>query len=315
VRGPLTGDESETGENYMTLKSKVSLTSGMLAAALLVSAAAASAQTQSQSQPQSQSGQTPAPATTDKGKTGATGTTGNSMTLDDPNPAPTNEENAAYKAITDTPETDIPKRLELSAAFLEKYPNSRYRSSVYSVEVMGYLQQGDVAKMEEAGDKELQAKPDDVQVMAVMAQTIPRAISSKTPDPAKELAKAEGYAKKAIELAPTMAKPVNVTDDSFSTVKSETLAMAHSGLGLVYIRRNQYSDAVPELNQAVTIDPHPDQVNYYLLGMANAKTSHFDDSAAAYNKCAAMPGSMSETCKKGAEETKKLSQTQLSAPK
>ncbi len=303
----------------MTLTSKLSLTSGMLAAALLVSAAAASAQTQSQSgsqpQPQSQSGQTPAPATGKTGATGTTGTTGNSMTLDDPNPAPTAEENTAYKAITDTPETDIPKRLELSAAFLEKYPNSRYRSSVYSVEVMGYLQQGDVPKMEEAGDKELQAKPDDVQVMAIMAQTIPRAISSKTPEPAKELTKAETYAKKVIELAPTMAKPVSVTDDSFTTVKAETLAMAHSGLGLVYIRRNQYSEAVPELNQAVTIDPHPDQVNYYLLGMANAKTSHFDDSAAAYNKCAAMPGSMSETCKKGAEETKKLSQTQLSAPK
>ena len=237
------------------------------------------------------------------------------MTLDDPNPAPTAEENTAYKAITDTPETDVPKRLELSQAFLEKYPNSRYRSSVYSVEVMGYLQQGDVAKMEEAGDKELQAKPDDVQVMAIMAQTIPRAMSSRTVDPAKQLTKAEAYAKKVIELAPTMAKPANVTDDSFSSVKAETLAMAHSGLGLVYIRRNQYSDAVPELNQAVTIDPHPDQVNYYLLGMANAKTSHFDDSQAAYNKCAAMPGSMAETCKKGAEETKKLSQTQLSAPK
>lgn len=292
----------------MTTKSNTWLTSGMLAAAMLVAAAGANAQ---YSSPAAQNPPpTPAPAATDKSKAA-----GNTMALDDPNPAPTAEENAAYKAITDTPETDIPKRLELSQDFVQKYPTSRYRSSVYSVMVMGYLQQGDVPKMEEAGDKELAINPNDVQVMAIMAQTLPRAMNSKTPDPQKELAKAEGYARKAIELTPTMPKPANVTDDSFSTVKNETLAMAHSGLGLVLIRRSAFSDAIPELNQAVTIDPHPDQVNYYLLGMANVKASHFDDSTTAYNKCAAMPGSMTETCKKGAEEAKKLAATQLSAPK
>jgi Tfp pilus assembly protein PilF len=292
----------------MTFKSNTWLTSGMLAAAMLVGTTAANAQ---YSSPAAQNPQpTPAPAATDKSKPA-----GNAMALDDPNPAPTAEENAAYKAITDTPETDTAKRLELSQDFVQKFPASRYRSSVYSVMVMGYLQQGDVAKMEEAGDKELAINPNDVQVMAIMAQTLPRAMNSKTPDPQKELAKAEGYARKAIELTPTMAKPANVTDDSFSTVKNETLAMAHSGLGLVLIRRSAFADAIPELNQAVTIDPHPDQVNFYLLGMANAKASHFDDSTTAYNKCATMQGPMQETCKKGAEETKKLAGTQLSAPK
>jgi tetratricopeptide (TPR) repeat protein len=290
----------------MTFRTNTWLTSGLLAAAMLASATAVVAQN-----PPPANSQNPPPASTDKTKPADA----NSLTLDDPNPAPTAEENAAYKAITDTPQSDNAKRIELGNAFVDKYPSSRYRSSVYSVLVMGYLQQGEVPKMEEVGDKEIALNPNDVQVMAVLAQTIPRAISSKTPDPQKELTKAEGYAKKAIELTPTMAKPANVTDDSFTTVKKETLAMAHSGLGLVYIRRNQYSDAIPELNQAITIDPNPDQVNYYLLGMANAKASHFDDSAAAYNKCAAMPGSMSDTCKKGAEETKKLAATQLSAPK
>jgi tetratricopeptide (TPR) repeat protein len=290
----------------MTFRTNTWLTSGLLAAAMLASATAVVAQN-----PPPANSQNPPPASTDKTKPADA----NSLTLDDPNPAPTAEENAAYKAITDTPQSDNAKRIELGNAFVDKYPSSRYRSSVYSVLVMGYLQQGEVPKMEEVGDKEIALNPNDVQVMAVLAQTIPRAISSKTPDPQKELTKAEGYAKKAIELTPTMDKPANVTDDSFTTVKKETLAMAHSGLGLVYIRRNQYSDAIPELNQAITIDPNPDQVNYYLLGMANAKASHFDDSAAAYNKCAAMPGSMSDTCKKGAEETKKLAATQLSAPK
>ena len=198
---------------------------------------------------------------------------------------------------------------------MQKYPNSRYRSPVYGTLVMAYVQSGQVQKMEEVADKEIALNPNDVQVLAVVGQTLPRAMNSKTPEPDKVLAKAEQYSKKAIELTPTLPKPAAVTDDAFSTAKNQTLGMAHGGLGLVYIRKGNFKDAIPELNQAVTIDPTPDPVNYYLLGIANAKTSHFDDSAAAYNKCAAIVGAMQETCKKGAEEAKKLGATQLSAPK
>ena len=112
-----------------------------------------------------------------------------------------------------------------------------------------------------------------------------------------------------------MPKPAAVTDEAFTAAKKQTLAMAHGGLGLVYVRRGQFKEAIPEFNQSVTIDPTPDPVNFYLLGMANTKTSHFDDAVTAYNKCAAIASSMQETCKKGAEEAKKLATTQLSAPK
>ena len=263
--------------------------------------------------PPAPNGQNQPPATSpDKTKAPAN----NSITLDDPNAPPVNaEEDAAYKAITDTPASDQAKRIELGEAFLQKYSTSRYRASIYMTLTMAYLQTGQVQKMEEVADKEIALNPNDVQVLAIVGQTLPRAMSSKTPEPEKQLAKAEQYSRKAIELTPTLPKPANITDESFSLVKNQTLAMAHGGLGLVYVRRGQFTEAIPELNQSVTIDPNPDPVNYYLLGTANAKASHFDDSVAAYNKCAAIVGSMQETCKKGAEEAKKLAATQLSAPK
>jgi tetratricopeptide (TPR) repeat protein len=265
--------------------------------------------------------QTPAPApktenppaaTTDKDKTPAS----KSMTLDDPNAPPANpEEDAAFKAFVDTPSPDQTKRIELGEAFLQKYPTSRYRPGVYSALTMAYLQTNNVQKMEEVADKEIALNPNDVQVMAVVGQTLPRAMNSKTTDPERQLAKAEQYDRKVIEITPTLPKPPNVTDESFASVKNQTLAMAHGGLGLVYVRRGKFSEAIPELNQAVTIDPTPDPVNFYLLGMANVKASHFEDAVTAYNKCAALIGAMQETCKNGAVEAKKLAGTQLSAPK
>jgi tetratricopeptide (TPR) repeat protein len=238
------------------------------------------------------------------------------LTLDNAAPAPVNaEEDATFKVFQDSPAADAKKKVELGEAFVQKYPQSRYLPIVYNTLTSAYVQTGQVQKMEEVGDKEVELNPNDVQVLAVLGQTIPRALNSTTQDPVKELDKAERYAKRAIEVTPTLPKPDTLTEESFTNAKNITLAMAHSGLGLIYVRRGKYAEAIPELEQSVKVDPTPDPVNYYLLGLANVKSSHYEDAAAAYTKCATTPGAMQQTCQKGADEAKKLASTQLSAPK
>ena len=224
------------------------------------------------------------------------------------------EEDAAAKAFQDAPPADAVKKIGLGETFVKKYPNSRYLPVIYSNLTMLYLNTNQVQKMEEVGDKEVALTPTDVQTMAILAQTIPRALSSG-PDAQKELTKAEDYSKRAIEVTPTISKPSNVTDQQFAEAKNVTLAMAHSGLGLIYLKRGKFNDAIPELEQSVKLDPTPDPVNYYLLGMANQKASHFSDAIDAFTKCANTQTSLQQTCKSGAEEAKKLSNTQLSVPK
>jgi tetratricopeptide (TPR) repeat protein len=181
--------------------------------------------------------------------------------------------------------------------------------------VRGYLAVGQVDKMELAGDKELELNPNDPQTLAIVGSTLPRAMNSSTPNPQARLDKAEQYSKKALELLPTLPKPADMTDENFMKAKDQTSALAYSGLGLVAIRRQKYAEAIPNFEQAVKLDPTPDPVNYYLLGVANQRTSHYDDAVTAFNKCAAIPGGMQGTCKSSAEEAKKLGATQLSAPK
>jgi tetratricopeptide (TPR) repeat protein len=232
-------------------------------------------------------------------------------------PAPaTADEDAALKAFQDAPNTDAAKKISMGEEFVQKYPASRYRPIIYANLTMLYLQTNQVQKMEEVGEKEIQLTPTDVQTMAILGQTIPRAMTGGGgPDAAKELAKAEEYSKRAIEVTPTIAKPANLTDEQFASAKNTTLAMAYSGLGLVYIRRGKFEEAIPELDQSVKVDPVPDPVNYYLLGLANQKTSHFDEAAAAYTKCSTLQSSMQQTCKSSAEAAKKMGTTQLSVPK
>ena len=284
---------------------KTLVEAGTIAGLLLCCGALAAAQGYgqgSQSQPPAQQG--------DKSKTPEV----TPLSLDAVTPVNA-EEDAAYKAFQDVPVTDSNKKIEVGEAFLQKYPQSRYRPPVYGALTFASVQVGQVQKMQEYGEKELALTPNDVSTLALLGQTLPRTLHGNTPDADKILTKAEQYSKQAIEITPTLPKPATLTDEAFVTAKNQTLAMAHSGLGLVYVRRGKNSEAIPELEQAVKIDPTPDPVNYYLLGMANKSTSHWDDAAAAFNHCAGMPGPMQGTCKAQAEDAKKQGATQLSAPK
>ncbi len=235
------------------------------------------------------------------------------LSMDTPPPASVEEE-TAYKAVQQT--ADPNKRVQLAEDFLQKYPNSRYRPAMYQSLVSGYFATQQVPKMLEVAEKEIEINPNDAPVLAVMAQTLARTYNAKAPDAAKQLDKAELYSKRAIEITPTLPKPENLTDVAFVNAKNDTLAMAHGGLGLVYLRRGKFSEAIPELEQSVKVDTHPDPdpVNYYLLGIADKQTSHFEAAAAAFSKCAAVQSSLQATCKSNAEEAKKQGSTQLSAP-
>ncbi len=290
----------------MRAKWNIWVGAGTLAAFLLCGAASVAAQS-GQSQPAQQQQQPAAQADKDKQPNPP------ALTMDNVATA-TPEEEAAYKAVQQA--SDPNKRIQVAEEFLQKYPQSRYRPSMYQSLVSGYFATQQVPKMLDAGEKEIEMNPNDAPVLAVMAQTLARTYNSKAPDAAKQLEKAELYSKRAIEITPTLPKPENLTEEAFSNAKNDTLVMAHGGLGLVYIRRGKFSEAIPELEQSVKADTHPDPdpVNYYLLGVADKQTSHFDAAAAAFSKCATMPSSLQATCKSGAEDAKKQGSTPLSAP-
>jgi tetratricopeptide (TPR) repeat protein len=242
---------------------------------------------------------------------------GTTLTLDTVAPASADED-TAFKALQALPEgamANLQAKLQAGEDFLQKYPQSHYRPMVYAFLTLGYIQIGQADKGISFGDKELELNPNDVATMAVISQTIPRVLNSSAPDAAKRLDKAETLGKRAVEIIPTIPKPEGLTDEVFMSSKNQTLAMAHSGLGLVNWRRGKYADAIPELEQSVKLDTIADPVNWFVLGVVNQNTSHFDDAAGAFAKCATIPGKLQDTCKTKTEEAKKLATTKLSVPK
>ncbi len=239
------------------------------------------------------------------------------FSLDDPNaPLPASkEEDDAYKAAMDAKANDVPRRIQLGEEFVAKYPQSRYLESVLSALTLNYLIVGNTQKMINTGDKALGLNPDDVLVLALMGQTLSRAWNPNAPDAQAQLDRAEKYAKRTIELTPNLQKPAGTSDQDFANANNQRLSLAHSGLGVVNFQRHKFAESIADLEEAVKIVPNPDPVNYYVLGLAQVNSQHFNDAVTSFTKCAEIPWQLQASCKARLEDAKKQAATQLSAPK
>ncbi|HTX15987.1 MAG TPA: tetratricopeptide repeat protein [Candidatus Baltobacteraceae bacterium] len=216
------------------------------------------------------------------------------------------KEEAAYKAFFDAPPQDSDKKIQLGLDFAQNYPNSRYIESVYSGLAQAYYAKQDWNNLYLYSDKALAINPNDVDILTLDGWVIPHVTDAKTPDAEKQLDKAETYEKRAIEQIPALPKPPGMTDEQFTTAKAEKTAEAHSGLGLVYFRRQDFDDAAKELQQATQENPNPDATDFYALGASLQNSGHFTEAADAYTRCGQIMGSLQDACKQNADKAKQL---------
>jgi tetratricopeptide (TPR) repeat protein len=217
---------------------------------------------------------------------------------------PSKQENKAIKTFRDAPANEADKKTQLGEAFIQQYPQSRYRPEVVSWLAPAYVRQGQIDKLKSEGDQELALTPNNPFSLALLGENLARAVNPNTPDMQKYLDQAEQYCKKSLEALASAQKPADVPEQKFTTAKNETAAIAHSGLGTVAFRRNKFTDAISELEQAVKLGGGSDPVNYYLLGKANEAATNFSDALAAYTKCAAISGGMQAACQSSMQEMK-----------
>jgi len=217
---------------------------------------------------------------------------------------PSKQENKAIKAFRDTPDGEADKKTQLGEDFINTYPQSRYRPEVVNWLARAYLVKGQVEKLQAEGDKEMALTPSNPVSLAVLGSNLSRAVTPSTPNMGKYLDQAEAYCKKSLEVMATAKKPDDLSESKFTEAKNQTSSVAYSGLGTVAFRRQKYTDAISNLDQAVKIGGNVDPVNYYLLGKANEAATNYDQALAAYTKCAAIPGGMQAACQSSISDVK-----------
>lgn len=226
------------------------------------------------------------------------------------------EEEKAYKAFADasTPQqADV--RIKLGEQFVAKYPKSKYAEQIYARLMQDYLDKQQFDKMYDAADKALALNPDNVTVLVVVGWVIPHVYNPDDPDAEKRLNQAEAYEKHALEVLSKLTKPANLTDEQFAKAKESALSQAHSGLGLVYYRRQDFANSVTELQAGEKIAATPDATDFYVMGVELQNLKRFSEAVDAFQRCAQLPSSLAERCKPKVDEAKKQASAQPAAPK
>jgi tetratricopeptide (TPR) repeat protein len=195
---------------------------------------------------------------------------------------------------------DPDKKTKLGETFVAQYPSSQYCQEVYDSLVSTYYTKQDWNSLFTTSDKAIAKLPDDIYILVTVGWIIPHQYNPDDPDAAKKLEKAQIYEKHAIEVIGTMPKPAKFTDEQFAADKAQSLEQAHSGLGLVYFRNQDFDNAVKELQQATQIPETPDPTDVYALAVSFEQLNRYSEAADAFQKCSAIPGSLQDRCKQSA---------------
>jgi tetratricopeptide (TPR) repeat protein len=225
------------------------------------------------------------------------------------------EEEAAYKAFSDTKPEDADKRIQLGEQYVQKYPSGRYDAQVYQGLTTAEYSKQDLPKMYADADKALALNPDDVTVLVLVGWVIPHNYDPNDLAAESRLDKGEKYEKHALEVLATLPKPANLTDEQFAKVKAQGEAQAHSGLGLIYFRRQDYEQSLAELKKSTADPANQDATDFYVMGVELTRLKRFSESADALQKCAAIPGGLQDRCKQMGADAKKQAAAQPAPPK
>jgi tetratricopeptide (TPR) repeat protein len=212
-------------------------------------------------------------------------------------------EQKAYDAFFHAENSD--KKIQLGNAFLEKYPKSIFTEAVDSGLAYAYYDKQDWKDYYATADKALTLKPDDVDLLASVGWVIPHFYNPQDANADQQLNKAETCEKHAIEVMATMPKPASLTDAQFAAAKAQKAAQAHSALGLVYFRREDYANSAKELQEVTQNSSNADQTDLFVLGMDFQNMDKFGDAADAFGRCSQIAGNLQDRCKQNADLAKK----------
>jgi tetratricopeptide (TPR) repeat protein len=180
---------------------------------------------------------------------------------------------------------DAGKRAALLARFAQAYPDSPYANQALGVAATSYLQAQNVPKMLEVANGLLAKDPNNLGMLLVL--------SDYYCDKPDQLAKAEGYAKKAISLLDAAAKPQGATDEQWAQQKGLQKGLALSSLGQVNIEKKDNAQAVDNLKAAAPL-LKPDDGSYgrnqYRLGFALLNLKRTAEAKEAFTQAASVNG-------------------------
>lgn len=188
-------------------------------------------------------------------------------------------EATAFNAIAS--ENDARTRMSYIERFTPAFPNSRFEDQVTSYAMVSLSELKDTPRLVAYGEKTLQANPDSLATLLLLANTY-----VEDPKPGS-LNKAITYAQKAIAVAKADAPDADRS-------RKVSAGVAHYTLGYAYLKQDKTAAGIPELKTAGTLLKGQDDQSYALtmfrLGFAYAKLNRMTEARDALTESVKISG-------------------------
>jgi len=202
--------------------------------------------------------------------------------------AKTEEEFAEYQRFMR--ETDADAQIQLIEDFLLHYPDSELREYAFQAATQAYQVKNDFALVRTYGELTLGENEGNLVALLVLASAIPERTSKNDPESEENLAEAEEYARRILDLMTRMPQPAGVTPVRWEQTKREAAATAHASLGMVSLIREDFFQAESEFKMSADLASAPDPVTFYRLGLSYSFQKKFAEALEALDRSDAVGG-------------------------
>jgi hypothetical protein len=166
----------------------------------------------------------------------------------------------AYMAAQNT--TDAAARAAALEAFTAAYPASVLHREVLEQTMAAWQQAGDMAKLEDAARKLVEAEPDSVRALAILA-AFERSRAVTEADPA-EAHRAAEHARTGLARLPGWGPPVEVSDEAYRALLVEMTGIFEGALGYAALTDKDYAAAREHYQRAIAASGGGLQDDYQL---------------------------------------------------
>ena len=205
----------------------------------------------------------------------------------DPQPKSPKEAEALQAIQKATAPDDQIKAIE---NVLTNFADTEYKVFLLQSAMQLAENKGDLAQITTYAERTLEADPKNVYAEVTLASEIASHTREFDLDKEEKLAKAEKFAKAALNDVKTFPKQSSrITDEQWDKEKKNLTAQAYAAEGLMAMARKKYDDAVTQFKAAVDTSGVPDPNTSFRLGEAYLKGGKTDEAIATFDKVIAMP--------------------------
>lgn len=206
-------------------------------------------------------------------------------------------------------EPDVTKRAAQLEAFLKANPDTEYRKQINPMLFYAYRTAGNHQKSYEIAERMLKENANDEDALIFIADSL----FSRRSAPDRVM----NNSLKVLEILRTKEKPSWYTDAQWNQKKAVYTGSAHWMLGHIQLERLDFVHADASFRMALPFFARDAQTSGYILyylGWANYNLGKWEESAKAYEQCAAIQGTFQAQASRNVAIVKGQQKAQLAAP-